>query len=276
MLRAITVLAGLGTALCAGPAAAWGPIGHRTIAQIAQDNVSGRTSAQIREILGPEELPEASTVPDEERSNPEAFWSETAGPLHYVTLPVGDTAEGLVHPPEGDAVTGLERFTATLRDPSASREDKALALRFIVHIVGDLHMPIHAGKTGDRGGNDVKVLWFDVPQNLHWVWDEGMIVRQQLSYGEYAARLEARTTPAQVIQWWDPRPATWIDESIVLRDKIYPATGPELGLGTIESPVKLSYAYEWQWRPTMEQRLQQAGVRLAAYLDWVFAAPVAN
>ncbi len=96
-------------------------------------------------------------------------------------------------------------------------------------------------------------------------------MRQQLSFSEYADRLASRTTPAEVLQWWDPRPATWIDESTALRDRLYPETGPEAGLGTVESPVKLSWNYEWQWRPSLEQRLQQGGVRLAAYLDWVFA-----
>jgi hypothetical protein len=198
-------LAMSGLAFAAAPAAAWGPIGHRVTAQIAQDNASGQTRARIEQILGHEELPEGSTWPDEQRSNPEEFWQSTAAPWHFVTLQVGDTPGELVHPPEGDAATALERFTATLRDPAASREDKALALRFVVHIITDLHMPLHVGKPGDRGGNDVKVQWFDDPvsRNLHWVWDEGMILRQQLSYSEYAERLDARMTPAQVISWWD-------------------------------------------------------------------------
>ena len=264
-------------ALCAGltvvsaPAAAWGPLGHRISAALAEREIGGRTRAQVEQILGRETLVEAATVPDEERSNPAPFWQETASPYHYVTLPVGETADHLQHPPEGDAATALARYTAVLRDPAASREDKALALRFVVHIVPDLHMPLHAGKPGDRGGNDVKVTWFDQPQNLHWVWDEGILLHQQLSFSEYAERLARRTTPAEVLQWWDPRPATWIDESTALRDRLYPATGPEAGLGTPESPIKLSWNYEWQWRPSVEQRLQQGGVRLAAYLDWVFA-----
>lgn len=263
-------------AAVASPAGAWGPLGHRVSAELAERNISGHTRASIEQILGHEGLPEASTWPDEERSNPEPFWRETASPYHYVTLPPGQSAEQLAHPPEGDAATALERFTATLRDPAASREDKALALRFVVHIVSDLHMPLHAGKPGDRGGNDVKVLWFDQPNNLHWVWDEGILLRQQLSYSEYAERLEGRTTPADVIEWWDPRPATWIDESTALRDRIYPATGGERGLGTADSPVVLSYDYQWQWTRTLEQRLQQSGVRLAAYLDWVFEQPTAG
>jgi len=275
-MRLLATLAATVATLVACPAQAWGPIGHRVTAQIAQDNISGQTRARVREILGGEDLPEASTWPDEQRSNPDSFWQETASPLHFVTLPQGRTADALQHPPEGDAAIALERFTVTLRDPAASREDKALALRFIVHLVPDLHMPLHAGKAGDRGGNDLKVLWFDAPQNLHWVWDEGIIVRQQLSYSEYAQRLENRTTPAQVLAWWDPRPATWIDESIALRDELYPPTSAELGLGTLESPVKLSFAYEWRWRPTLELRLQQAGIRLAAYLDWVFAKSAAD
>lgn len=264
-------------ALCASlaaapvPAAAWGPIGHRVSAELAERNISGRTRAQIEQILGSEALAEAATRPDEERSNPEPFWQESASPWHYVTLPVGHEVRQLAHPPEGDAVTALERFTSVLRDPAASREDKALALRFVVHLVADLHMPLHAGKPGDRGGNDVKVLWFDQPNNLHWVWDEGIILRQQLSYSEYTGRLAGRMTSDEVLDWWDPRPATWIGESTALRDRIYPATGNEAGMGTVESPVMLSWNYEWQWRPSVELRLQQAGVRLAAYLDWVFA-----
>jgi len=257
--------------LAASPAGAWGPIGHRITAQIAQDNVSGHTLAHIKEILGTEELPESSTWPDEQRSNPAPFWQKESSPWHYVTLPAGTNAENFPHPPEGDAETALERFTKVLRDPAASREDKALALRFVVHIVGDLHQPLHVGNGTDRGANDVKVMWFDAPNNLHWVWDEGLIQRQQLSYSEYAKRLEQRTTPEEVIEWWNIDPKAWIAESAALRAKLYPT--PENsrgGSGTAEDPYVLSWQYNYDWTPAEEQRLQQAGIRIAAYLDWVF------
>jgi hypothetical protein len=269
---AIVLGAPFALAVTAAPAAAWGPLGHRITAQIAQHNVSGHTRARIEQIIALESLPEASTWPDEQRSNPVTFWQETANPWHFVTLPPGEEAEHLAHPPEGDAATALESFTARLRDPAASAEDKATALRFVVHIVGDLHMPLHVGQPGDRGGNDVRVLWFGEPQNLHWVWDEGLILKQQLSFSEYAERLENRMRPADVVQWWDASPAVWMDESADLRDRLYPSTSPEAGLGTRESPVMLSWQYAYDWTLSMELRLQQAGVRLAAYLDWVFAA----
>ena len=271
MIRPAACLA-LFAALSAAPAGAWGPIGHRVTAQIAQDNVSGHTRAEIALILGHEGLAEASTWPDEQRSNPEPFWQETASPWHYVTLPNGQAVDQLDHPEVGDAATALEQFTATLRDPDADPSDRQRALRFIVHLVSDLHMPLHVGNGSDRGGNDVKVTWFDTPQNLHWVWDEGMIQRQQLSYSEYTERLQARTTPGQIIAWWDARPGVWMTESAALRDRIYPETGPEQGMGTQESPVRLSWQYNYDWTPAMEQRLQMAGIRTAAYLDWVFAS----
>lgn len=267
LAAAIAMIASLGVAT---PAAAWGPLGHRITADLAARNIDGKTRAEIEQIIGSETLAEAATWPDEQKSNPAPFWKETASPWHYVTLPVGEHADQLAHPPEGDAVTALEHFTQVLRDPAASREDKATALRFVVHIVGDLHMPLHAGKPGDRGGNDVKVLWFDEPENLHWVWDEGLILKQQLSFSEYADRLARRTTPEEVVQWWNPQPNDWIDESTALRDRIYPSTGGDLGEGTFDSPVKLSWQYAYDWTPSMEQRMQQAGVRIAAYLQWIF------
>jgi hypothetical protein len=276
MSRPVAFALSAALAVAASPAAAWGPIGHRVSAELAERNISGRTRAHVEQILGRERLPEAATWPDDERSNPDPFWRQEASPWHYVTLSPGQRADQLAHPSEGDAATALARFTAVLRDPAASREDKARALRFVVHIVGDLHMPLHTGKPGDRGGNDFKVTWFGAPQNLHWVWDEGIINDQQLSFSEYAERLHSRTTPAEVLQWWDARPGTWIDESTALRDRIYPATGGEAGQGTLESPVALSWDYVWQWRPSLEQRLQQAGVRVAAYLDWVFAEPATD
>mgnify|MGYP001032882187 CR=1 FL=1 len=271
MIKTLTFSFAAAVLLTSAPAAAWGPTGHRVTAEIAEDNVSGRTRAEVAAILGTEGLPEGSTWPDEQRSNPAPFWQESAGPFHYVTLPEGRTVDQLEHPPEGDALTALESFTAILRDDAASQEDKALALRFVVHLVSDLHMPLHAGNGTDRGGNDVIVDWFDEVTNLHWVWDEGMILRQQLSYSEYTERLERRIGSEEVIAWWDADPDIWVAESATLRDRIYPRTSIEYGLGTADSPAMIGYRYQWTWMPTVEQRLAQSGIRLAAYLDWVFA-----
>lgn len=242
---------------------AWGQTGHRVIGEIAQEHISGKTRAEIELILGKEDLAQASTWADEERSNPDTFWQREAGSYHYVTVPEGQTYTDVGAPEEGDALSALARFTQTVRDPNASREEKALALKFIVHIVGDVHQPLHAGNGEDRGGNDVKVRWFGDETNLHSVWDSRLIDSRNLSYTEYANWLGRDIDPSETIAWWTADPQIWIAESTSIRDRIYPTSNQAI--------PSLGYAYQYEHLGTAEIRLQQGGVRLGAYLDQVFA-----
>lgn len=262
-------------ALFPSPALAWGKTGHRVVASIADTQLSGLAKAHIREILGgAESLDEAANWPDEMRSAPDAFWQKTATPWHYVTL------NGITYdhaPPEGDALQALAHFRSVLRDPKSSLPDQQLALRFIVHLVGDLHQPLHVGKCCDRGGNDVKVKWFGKDTNLHAVWDSALVDDEQLSFIELAAKLERHTSDRDVIDWWDINPRDWISESAQIRDTVYPPPAkpdPNKKLKKGEKPVpELSYGYVYKFTPVMERRLKQAGVRLAAYLNDIYATP---
>ena len=263
-------------AVLPSPALAWGKTGHRVVAAIADTQLSGLARAHIRQLLGgAESLDEAATWPDDMRSAPEPFWQKTATPWHYVTL------DGITYdhaPPEGDALQALGRFRRTLEDPGASLADKQLALRFIVHLVGDLHQPLHVGKCCDRGGNDVKVSWFGKPTNLHAVWDSAMVDDEQYSYTELAAKLVRHTSEADVVKWWDVNPRDWISESAQYREEIYANIPPPKRVEGKpkkgERPLPdLSYGYVYKFTPLMEQRLQQAGVRLAAYLNDIYSRP---
>ena len=266
-------------AVIPSPALAWGKTGHRVVAAIADTQLSGLARANVEQILGPgETLDEAANWPDEMRSAPGEFWEKTATPWHYVTL------NGIIYdhaPPEGDALEALAKFSKTLRDPNASLADRQMALRFVVHLVGDLHQPLHNGKCCDRGGNDVKVNWFGKPTNLHAVWDSQLVDEEQLSFTELAAKLERHMSDRQLIDWWDINPRDWISESAEYRDSLYPTAadmpkpkGEKVKKGQPVLP-DLSFSYAYRFTPLMEQRLSQAGVRLAAYLNWVFAEPQA-
>jgi hypothetical protein len=254
------ILALLCCALPAGPAFAWGATGHRVTGAVADQYLSGVARANVRLLLGTESLAQAATWPDDMRSDPALFWQKTASPWHFVTIPAGSTHAQAGAPAEGDAVTALARFAQVLRDPNASLQDRRMALRFTIHIIGDLHQPLHAGRPGDRGGNDVKVSWFGDPTNLHSVWDSGMIDSRQLSHSELAAWLVGAITPEQVIAWSDAEPETWIAESVALRETVYPAAN-----------AKLSYAYAYQHGAELDGRLSRGGVRIAAYLNKVFS-----
>ena len=274
VLAALTAAA----ALLPSPAFAWGKTGHRVVAAIADTQLSGLARAHVREILGPgESLDDAANWPDEMRSDPAVFWQKTATPWHYVTL------NGITYdhaPSEGAALQALDHFRVVLQDPKANLADKQLALRFIVHLVGDLHQPLHVGKCCDKGGNDVKVTFFGKPTNLHAVWDSALPDEEQLSYSELAAKLERHLSDRQLITWWDVNPRDWISESGELRDTLYPTAadmpkpkkGEKRKKGQQVLP-DLSYSYVYKFTPLMEQRLTQAGVRLAAYLNAIFAEP---
>lgn len=254
------IAASLCLALPAGPAFAWGQTGHRVTGAIADHYLSGVARANVQLLLGTESLAQAATWPDDMRSDSAEFWQKTASPWHYVTIPAGSSHALAGAPPEGDAVTALERFAQILRDPSASAADKRMALRFTIHIIGDLHQPLHAGRPGDRGGNEVKVSWFNQPTNLHSVWDSGMIDSRQLSHSELADWVAGSITPGQVIAWSSADPEVWIGESVALRETIYPS-----GVNP-----KLSYLYAYQHGAELDGRLARGGVRIAAYLNKVF------
>jgi len=274
-LRILVPLLLLG--LAPSPALAWGKTGHRVVAAIADTQLSGLARAHVREILGgAESLDEAANWPDEMRSAPGQFWQKTATPWHYVTL------NGILYdhaPPEGDALQALAHFRSVLQDPNASLAAKQEALRFIVHLVGDLHQPLHVGKCCDKGGNDIKVTWFGKPTNLHAVWDSQIVDDEQLSFTELAAKLVRHTSAEDVVSWWDINPRDWVSESAEVREQIY-ANIPKVQapkdrkLKKGEKPLPdLSYGYVYKFTPVMERRLQQAGVRLAAYLNDIYAHP---
>ena len=277
--RVLAALAAL-AALIPSPALAWGKTGHRVVAAIADTQLSGLARAQIERILGPgQSLADVANWPDEQRSAPGEFWHKTATPWHYVTL------NGIIYdhaPPEGDALDALDRFSKTLKDPNASRADKQLALRFIVHLVGDLHQPLHVGKCCDRGANEVKVTWFGKPTNLHAVWDSQLVDEEQLSFSELADKLERHMSNRDIMTWWDINPRDWVSESAEIRDSLYPTAAdkpkPDKAkkLKKGEKPLPdLSYDYVYKFTPLMEQRLSRGGVRLAAYLNAIFAEPQA-
>jgi hypothetical protein len=279
MTRKLLIAAAVAAVLIPSPALAWGKTGHRVVAAIADTQLSGLARAHVEQILGPgESLDEAANWPDEMRSAPGTFWQKTATPWHYVTL------NGITYdhaPAEGDALEALAHFRSVLKDSAATRADQQLALRFIVHLVGDLHQPLHVGKCCDKGGNDVKVTWFGKPTNLHAVWDSAIVDDEQLSFTELAAKLERHISDRDVIDWWDINPRDWVSESAQYRDTLYPtaadASHDKKGKKSKTPPVPdLSYSYVYRFTPLMERRLSQAGVRLAAYLNAIYAEPAAE
>lgn len=259
------ILTAMVVSLTSTSAYAWGPNGHRVTGKIAQDYLSPTAQAEVTALLGVESLAEASSWPDFMRSNPSEFWRRDASPWHYITVPPGTTYQ--TPPPEGDALTALTMFTKQITDETLPISQRQLALRFTIHLIGDLHQPLHVGRGDDRGGNRVTVMFKDKPTNLHTLWDEDLIEDEKLSYTEKARWLNRRITPDQRVIWSDTNPDSWVRESLTLRKKVYEGLGPY----DRDTLPNLSYDYVYKHRADVDRRLQQSGVRIAAYLNEVFA-----
>jgi hypothetical protein len=244
--------------LASGPAFAWGPQGHRITTRLAEPYLSAPAKSAIREILGDEDLARAATWVDIMRSHPSPYWQDQAGAYHYVTVPPGRLYADVGAPAWGDAMTALTGFRRTLADPDSNLAEKQLALRFSIHIVQDLHQPLHVGNGEDKGGNQIKVRFLDKSTNLHRVWDSGLIKTAGRGETEWVRHLRRQLTPQQASAWQETDPTVWIAESATLRDQIYPDSRT---IG--QSYVKLQL-------PAMEARLRQAAIRTAAYLNELF------
>ena len=236
----------------------WGKTGHRVVGQIAENHLSPKAAAAVRDLLGPDSLAEIANWADEIRSDPS--WKR-ADPWHYVNIPDGETYEAMSKNPAGDIIVAMKRFEATLRNPAAPKEERIQALKFLVHMIGDIHQPLHAGKRDDLGGNRVSVHWFRSVEatNLHTVWDDLIIEQEKLSFTEWTRFLD-HPTAAELKEWQGSNYTAWMGESYKLRDRCYDFK-PEL---------PLSYDYVYKSLPIVKQRLLQAGVRLAGTLNGIF------
>ncbi len=241
--------------MLAGEARAWGAFGHRVTGVIAERAMDARTREAVRAILGDEPLAEAAVWADHMRRDPHRFWRHVAPAWHYVTVPDGLTWADIGPPPEGDAVTALELCARILRAPAAPPERRRLALRFAVHIIGDLHQPLHVGNGRDRGGNEVEAVFAGRRTNLHRLWDSVLPEMLGPSPEEVARTLLAQA-PDGHADATATQPAVWIAEALALRPLAEAVPGG----------VTSEDAWARERLPVVAARLHLAGLRIAAWL----------
>ncbi|MBF9238798.1 S1/P1 nuclease [Hymenobacter sp. BT683] len=243
---------------------AWGTIGHRAVAKIAENHLTSSAKREIARILGTETLPLVSTWPDEIRSDPQ--YKQT-GPWHYLNVAAGLDFPAFVAqltaapaPVPTNAYNALLQVRQDLKDPKKTDAEKLFALKFVVHLVGDIHQPLHVGHGEDRGGNSIQVNWRGRDTNLHSILDGDLVEYPGFSYSEMATAYD-RATPPQIKQWQKDDVATWLFESYQLCTPIYAAAAT--------SP-KFDYHFYPAFGPSVEQQILKAGIRLAGVLNEAF------
>jgi hypothetical protein len=191
----------LGTLLALGlapaaPARAWGAEGHRIVGLIAERLLDARTRSALRAVAGDESLADAGLWMDRERDRLRAEWPGSER-WHYDNRPVCAALAAAEAPCAGGhcALRAYERALGRLADRATPRAERLEALRIVVHLVGDVHQPLHAADDGDRGGNDVEVRVgrHGRPKSLHAAWDGDFVKRAVRGSSEaaFAERLVA-------------------------------------------------------------------------------------
>ena len=279
--RFLTALAAL-LALLPVQASAWGFYAHRTTADIALENVRPETRAGIARLMraAPQlgvpqcdlaDLQDASVWPDCLRS--EGWrWGYTFA-WHYRTAPVCEAYNPRSNCSGGNCILAqIERNQRILADESLPANVRLEALAFLVHFIGDVHMPLHSGDHEDRGGNDIDTAYGIAPGlNLHWIWDGPLAERAITSAPSPLVR---RYSAEERAELGGGSPADWGRESWeTSRDFVYPTAFDRPPCEGEDLPDETALTQEDIERaiPIAQRRVTQAGIRMAEFLDAAFA-----
>jgi len=273
----------------AQPAAAWGDLGHEVIAKIAYSRLTPTAKAKVDALLAADT--DSLAAPD---FASRATWAdkyrnghrETAA-WHFVDIEIGHPdlksacfgfpalAAGQAAsagPAQDCVVDKIEAFERELASPSTPQAEKILALKFMMHFVGDLHQPLHASDHDDRGGNCIGLNPSPDGRetNLHAYWDTGVVEALGGSADAIAISLEAQITPAQARVWSAGDAKAWAMESFQLAAKDAYAL-PSRPKCWDHGAMVLSSAYQAQAGRDAAVQLEKAGVRMALLINRAFS-----
>mgnify|MGYP003624449393 CR=1 FL=1 len=235
----------------------WSKTGHRTTGEVAQRHLTRKAKKAIEKLLDGQSLALVSTFADDIKSD-RAYKDFNA--WHYVNFPADKKYTDVTPSPYGDIVVGIQKCIAIVKDEKSTEADKIFYLKFLVHLIGDLHQPMHIGRLEDKGGNDIQLQWFGKGTNLHRVWDSNMIDDYGMSFTEIADNLpELDKTQQKEIQKGDV--FDWVEESQELANELY---------DSVEVGEKIGYAYSYKYWGMVETQLQKGGLRLAKVLNDIF------
>lgn len=239
----------------------WGSIGHKTVATIASNHLTPKAKAAVQALLGDTTMADVASWADEIRMKPQYKYTT---PRHYVDLPLGLSYQAfkdtVSDQPADNVYKAVLQCEKDLSDPNGNKEQKAVALKFLIHFVGDLHQPMHVSRAEDQGGNTIQVQYQGKGSNLHSVWDSKLIGTEGKSFEQMSVDYD--TASARQIKIWQNEPLVkWLWESYQITTKLY---------AEVEKNNKLDEAYYNTHISIVHQRIEMAGIRLAGILNKIF------
>jgi len=239
---------------------AWGPQGHRIAAHIAEMNLETRTWSIIQKEFSIKHLADVANWSDRiKKKRPEDR------PFHYTNIESGfRTYLRSRDCPQGNCVTEkIVEFERILDGKESGKKERMEALKYLVHLVADVHQPMHVGNAGDRGGNEIAIRFRGERTNLHAFWDHDLIGNAGLRWWRVSRRWNAEISSKEAANWIQGNPIDWTNESRALvLDFGYSVVFAEKG--------EPSSQYVEQGQAIVREQLKRAGIRLAHLLNRIF------
>ena len=238
----------------------WGTTGHRVIAEIAQNHLTGKAKRHLKEIFGNESLAYWANWPDFIKADTTGVWKGT-DQWHYINVEpqanINSFKTSLNDQKAPNIYTQIKILSDQIKDKKTPIKDKAIALRFLIHLMGDASQPLHLGRAEDLGGNKIKVKFFGDNTNLHSLWDSKLVDFQKYSYTEFATILDVKSKE-EVKNIQSESLEDWLYDSHQQANIIY---------ANSVADASYSYDYNYKFEPLLERQLLYGGLRLAALLN---------
>lgn len=237
---------------------AWGQKGHDVTAAIAERHLTPAAKAAVDSILEGKSMVYWANWLDNASHQRDMAYTKT---WHYKNVDEGVRYEEAQANPAGDAVTAIKAQIETLTDPNTTPEQANLAMKILVHVTGDLHMPLHMGHATDLGGNRIKIKYFGRDTNLHSVWDSSIPdSAHKWSYTEWCDQID-RVTPEEMEIIASGSIDDWAKETINVASEVY---------RYFSNKPNISYDEVAYWTPTVERQFLYGGLRLASILNSIY------
>lgn len=248
------------TAICtAFTSYGWGQKGHDVVAYIAECNLSPEVYQKIVKKLDNHSLVYFANWLDNASYTDQYRYTKT---WHYANVDEGYTYDTMKKNEKGDVVTAINNTIAELKSGKLTPEQESARLKILIHLVGDIHCPMHAGHLSDRGGNEVVVKFFNKDIKLHKLWDSELVeAAHKWSYTEWGQQLNRYCTNERKEELAKGEAEDWLNESHKIATEIYKVS-PEKG--------KLYYDYITYYTPIIEKQLLAGGLRLAKILNELY------
>lgn len=245
----------LSTLSCFG----WGQKGHDAVAYIAECNLKPDVYQKVVKCLDGHSLVYYANWMDNASHTHDYRYTKT---WHYANVDKGYTYQTMLKNTKGDVVTAIESIVEKLKSGKLTITEEKLNLKFLIHLVGDIHAPMHAGRLTDLGGNKVYVKYFGKKLKLHELWDIDLIEDcHRWSYTEWQQQLDKFCPIERKAQLATGTPEVWLEESHRIANNIYTASPKN---------AKLSYYYLNYYTPIIEERILAGGLRLAMLLNDIY------